>query len=199
MTNFEELQHSWLSQSVEKTTTDNIAHLVQDKLDKHQRKLRRSNLFMTAGFVLAASGIAWVYFTYHHQYHWPFDVSIGSVFCLMIVFAVLSWKSYDFRKDQRDVSGIDYLDNQIGKLKWQKKMLTSYVWVYTVLLWLALVGYIIEITKKGSLLFTFTALAITTLYIAGVSLWSRFYKQKKQLNAIDELLKNFEQMRDEIG
>lgn len=199
MTNFEELQHSWLSQSVEKNTTDNITPILQDKLEKHQRKLRRSNLFMSAGFVLAGSVIAWVYLTYHQQYRWPFDVSIGSVFCLMIVFAVLSWKSYGFRKDQRDVAGIDYLDNQIGKLKWQKKMLTSYVWVYTILLWVAMVGYIIEITKRGSLLFTFTALAITTVYIAGVSIWSRFYKQKKQLNAIDELLKNFEQMRNEIG
>lgn len=199
MTNFEELQNSWLSQSVEKNTKDNIVHIVQCKLDKNQRKLRRYNLCMSIGFVLAGSVIAWVYFTYQQQYNWPFDVSLGSTFSLMIVFAVLSWKSYDFRKDQRDIAGIDYLNNQIEKLKWQKKMLTNYVWVYTVLLWLAMVGYIVEITKRGSLLFTFTALIITTLYIAGISLWNRFYKQKKQLETIDELLKSFEQMRDEIG
>ena len=198
MTNFEELQHSWLSQPIEQNTTENIFHVVQDKWDKHQRKLRRSNTGMSIGFLLASAVIIWVYFTYHQKYHWPFAVSIAASLSLMIVFAVLSWRSYDFRRDQRDVSGIEYLDNQIGKLTWQKKMLTTYVWVYTVLLWFALVGYIVEITKGGSLLFTITALAITTIYIGGISLWNRFYKQKKQLTAIDELLKSFQQMRKEI-
>ena len=198
MTNFQELQNSWLSQPVENNTIDHAAHVVQDKWEKHQRKLRRSNICMSIGFIIASSVITWVYITYHNEYNWPFDMSIASAFTLMVVFAVLSWKSYDFKKDQRDISGIEYLNNQIGKLKWQKKMLTRYMWIYSVLLYLALVGYIVEITKRGSLLFTLTALAITTAYIAAVSLWNRFYKQKKQLKTIDDLLKDFEQMRSGI-
>lgn len=199
MKNFEELQNSWLSQPVEKNTADPVAHIVQDKFDRHQRKLRKSNLCMSTGFLLAGSALVWVYSSYHSQYQWPFDVSIASAFSLMIVFAALSWKSYSFRKDRRDRAGIDYLDHQIGKLKWQKKMITRYIWVYAVLLWISLVGYILEITKGGSLLLTLTALGITTLYIAGMSLRSRFYKQKKQLKTIDGLLQNFEQIRSEIA
>lgn len=199
MTNFEELQNSWLSQPVEEKNTDHITHLVQDKLDKHQRKLLRSNLLMSGGFLIASLMIAWVYVTYHQRYNWPFDVSMACVLSLMIVYSGLSWKSHDFRKDPRDIAGIDYLNNQIGKLKWQKKMLTVYIWVYTVLFWLAMVGYLVEITKGASLYFTLITLTLITLYIAGISVWNRFYKQKKQLKTIDELLKSFEQMRDEIG
>jgi len=153
---------------------------------------------MSLGFVIACAMIVWVYFTFHQKYNWPFDVSIGSLISLMIVFAVLSWRSYDFSKDQREIAGIDYLNNQINKLRWQKKMLTSYLWVYTVLFRLAMVGYTFEITKGGSLLFTITAMAIITLYIIGISIWNRYYKHRKQLKTIDELLESFEQMRDEI-
>jgi len=143
--------------------------------------------------------IGWVFFAFRHQYRWPFEVSIAAIYCLILIFLIVSWRSYGFKKERLDVSSLDFIDYQISKLHWQRKVLTTYVWIYYVLLWLALSLYIMEITRQGSILFTLTALGITTAYIMGVALWTRFRKTKKQLLQIDEIIYDLKQLHDSLN
>ena len=59
--------------------------------------------------------------------------------------------------------------------------------------------YIMEITKGASFLFTFTAMAVTTLYIFGITLWIRNYKQKKQLIEIDAIKSELEMLLNDLN
>ncbi|OQP56913.1 hypothetical protein A3860_10060 [Niastella vici] len=78
-------------------------------------------------------------------------------------------------------------------------MLTRYVWIYSVLIWLAVSFYIVEVTSKGSVLFTLTALGLTTAYILGVGIWTWFRKNKKQLQQIDDIMYDLEQLHDALS
>ena len=79
---------------------------------------------------------------------------------------------------------------------WQKDVMTKFVWIYNFLLWLAMVLYIWEITAKGTPTLRYTALGITTLYIFGITLWSNFYKKKKHLKEINELIEDFKTLKE---
>jgi hypothetical protein len=114
------------------------------------------------------------------------------------VFAAVSWRSYGFKKENFEDSSKDYVDYQIKKLNWQRKLITTYSWVYMVLLWVALTMYIFEITNGGSALFRYSAFGISTLYIVGINIWSRRKKQRKQLSAIDHLTADFEAIKKKI-
>ncbi len=198
MTSFEEIQNSWLAQPVNAKTGPDALSSVQSKWDKRQRKVRLTGIGVSAGFLLAMCGIAWVYTIFRNQYSWPFDVSIAAIYGIMLVFLVVTWKSYGFRKASMDMAAGDYIRYQLKKLHWQRKVLTTYIWIYAILLWLALCLYIPEVTKKASLTFTIVALAITTAYILGIMFWNKFYKQKKQVAAIDEIVLELRHLLDEI-
>jgi hypothetical protein len=59
--------------------------------------------------------------------------------------------------------------------------------------------YIIEITRRGTLLFTLTAIGVNTLYVVGFSLWSKYYKNKKKIQAIDTMLAELKQGIEDIS
>lgn len=200
MTNFEDLQKNWLSQPVSSSVQQEaLTSALPDKWQRNQRKLFWSNICMSIGFLMALMVIGWVYFTFRDKYDWPFKLSIAALYCSMIIFLFVSWRSYAFKKENRSESSIDFIRHQLQKIQWQRKTLTVYVWIYNTILWFALSMYIMEITKGASFLFTFTAMAVTTLYIFGITLWIRNYKQKKQLIEIDAIKSELEMLLNDLN
>ncbi|KEQ29305.1 hypothetical protein N180_07095 [Pedobacter antarcticus 4BY] len=199
MTNFEDLQKNWLSQPVSTSVKQEALNsALPDKWQRNQRKVLWSNMCMSVGFLMALMVIGWVYFTFRSKYEWPFELSIAAIYCSMIVFLFVSWRSYAFKKENRGESSIDFIRHQLQKIQWQRKTLTVYIWIYNTILWFAFSIYIIEITKGASFLFTFTAMAITTSYLLGITLWSRNYKHKKQLIEIDEVKSELESLLNDL-
>lgn len=199
MKSFEDIQESWLSQPVNEKGVVPDLRVVQSKWQKRQRKLLNSNLRMTVGFAVAMGVIGWVYLSFHGKYGWAFDVSIAIVYLLMFVFLWVAWRSYGFRKESFEDSSVECIDYQVRKLEWQRKTLTTYVWVYNLLLWMALCLYSLEITKNASVWFTVAAIGAITVYIGGISLWVRLVRQKKQVRGIDEMVGELRGMRERIG
>ena len=194
--NFEDLQKNWQSQPVNiPADTVELKQQLQTKWQKHQRKVLLRNVFVTVSFAMVFVVIGWVYIAFNHQYSWPFAVSIGTIYILLLVFLWVSWRGYAFKKEYLDMASTVYIDYQLQKLKWQRKIITTYTLIYSVLLWLALMMYTIEVTKHGSATFRFTALGVTTAYVLGVTLWSRFSRQKKQLAKLDEMMVELENLQ----
>lgn len=186
---FDELRKSWQTQPVNDITEiTELKSGFQNKWQKNQKKVLRTNICMSIGFLGSIFFLLWVYNTYQAEYRWPFKVSIGTTILLMILFSLISWRSYAFKKENLEGSFVEYIDYQIQKLFWQRKMLTQFIWVYSILLWLALVMYVWELTNGATALFRYTALAIITAYLVGLNIWSWYKKQKKQILAIDEMI-----------
>ena len=198
MNSFEDIQKDWLSQPVSEVVKPTETQFAQDKWQKHQRKVLRTNLSISAAFLAVMIFVGWVYFAFRHKYRWPFEVSIAAMYCLLVIFLIVSWKSYGLKKENLEVSSVDFIDYQLSKLQWQRKVLTTYVWVYCALLWIVLSFYVVEVTSRGSVLFTLTALAVTTAYFLGVTLISWFRKNKKQIRQIDEMMYDLKQLQDSL-
>ncbi|WP_316804847.1 hypothetical protein [Pedobacter nototheniae] len=192
---FEDIQKSWQAQPVEVNTDHKLLDAQKDRWERNQQKLFRNNICMSLGFFVAMVVIGWVYFSFKDQYGLPFKISIATVYILMIVFLVINWRSYAFKKRNIHDSSQEYIQQQIKRLNWQKNIITKYTWMYTILLWLAMVMYIWEITMMATPTFRYTALGITTFYIFGITVWNRARKQKKQLKEIHELIADLENMK----
>lgn len=189
---FDDIQKSWQAQPVQVNMDNKILNAQKDRWQKNQQKLFKANICMSLGFLVAMIVIGWVYFSFKAEYGLPFKISIATVYTLMIVFWGISWRSYSFKKRNIDDSSQEYIQQQVKMLKWQKDVITKYTWFYIVLLWLAMVMYIWEITIKATPTFRYTAFAITTLYIFGITLWNRLRKQKRQLLEINEIITDLE-------
>lgn len=199
MNNFADIQKNWLSQPVNEMAKPAEIEFVQNRWQQHQRKVLFANLAMSIAFLAALIIIGWVYFAFRHQYGWPFEVSIAAVYCILIIFLIVAWRNYGFKKENLGVSSADFINYQISKLEWQRKIHTTYVWIYCVLLWFALCFYIVEVTRKASILFTLIALGITTAYLLGIAIWAWFRKNKKQLRQIDEIIDELKQLQDALN
>lgn len=198
MNSFEDIQKSWLSQPVNDMVNPTEIQFVQNKWQGHQRKVLLANLAMSVGFLVALIIAAWVYVAFRQQYGWPFEVSIATTFCLLILFLIVTWRSYGFKKQNLEASSADFIDYQINRLKWQRNIRKTYVLIYCGLLWLAMSFYIVAVTRQGSVLFTWVVLGITTAYFIGIVLWAWFRKNKKQLRQIDALIAELKQLQEAL-
>lgn len=198
MNNFEDIQNSWLAQPLADAAQPVSINNVQSKWQQHQRKVLINNWKITAGFTVVFVVVGMVYLAFKERYHWPFHASIAAMYGLMFVFLGVTWKSYALKKESFEHSSAEFIDYQISKLNWQRKTLTTFVWIYNVLLWLALSLYTVEITRTGSLTFTLTALSVTTAYLVGLTIWARFYKQKKQIKEIDEIISELKDLQIQL-
>lgn len=196
---FEDIQKSWNQQTVEPVPDIEMLNVQQHNWKKNQKKLKRSNVIMSIGFLFAMVGIAWVYISYKDEFGLAFKLSIATVYFLMIAFLFVSWKSYAFRQVNTDHNSQDYIGQQIEKLIWQKAVITKYTWIYTILLWMAMLLYIWEITKAATPTFRYTAIAITSFYIFGITIWNRVRKKQRQLDEINGLIKDLELMRSGLN
>jgi hypothetical protein len=196
---FEDIQKSWQTQRIEVRPHHTVLEANKNRWERNQQKLLKSNVWMSLGFVVAMVAIGWVYFAFYEQYGLPFKVSIGCMYMLMIIFLVVSWRSYNFGKGNMDDSSQEYIQQQIKKLSWQKNVIKRYTVIYVILLWLALLMYIWEITITATPTFRFTAFGLTTLYLFGITMWNRVKKQKKQLAEINLLISSLEDIKGSLN
>lgn len=194
---FEELQKSWKARTVHTAANlDQLKAGFQSKWQKNQKALFRSNMFMSIGFATAMIVIGWVYFSFHKEFGWAFRASIAACYLLMIVFFFASWRSYSFQKEDLQSAATEHIEYQLNKLQWQRRLLTVYVWIYNLLLWAALMMYILHLTgsNRATLLFRLVAMSICTIYIASISIATRRNRAKK-VKAIDAMVAELQQMK----
>jgi len=193
--NFDELKSSWQTQPLNsgmeinelKTTLDN-------KWNKYQQSLYRTNICMTLGFLAATIVITWVFFAFQAEFGLAFKLSLASTCLLMIVFAAIAWKSYDFKKDHLEVASTDFIKYQLQKISWQRKVISQYIWIYMVLLWLAVMTYMVEILAPASATLKYSAIGITTLFLVIVA-FRDARKQKSRLARLDDMAAELEQQQ----
>jgi len=197
--NFEELQKSWQGQPVNVIPdTTNLKSSLQTRWEQYQRKLFKQKMYGSILLLVTLAWLGWVYLAFREQFRWPFTASIAAMNTLILVYIFVSWKSYAFKKENLECSSTGYISYQLDKLKWQRKTVTLYTWVYLVLLWLSLVMYISEVAAKGTVLFQCVAVLVVTTYVLGVHLWYRYKKQQKVLAEIDEMITDLRQIRQEL-
>lgn len=193
--NFDELKSSWQTQPLNsgmeinelKTTLDN-------KWNKYQQSLYRTNICMTLGFIAATIVITWVFFAFQAEFGLAFKLSLASTCLLMIVFAAIAWRSYDFKKDHLEVASTDFIKYQLQKISWQRKVISQYIWIYMVLLWLAVMTYMVEILAPATATLKYSAIAITTLFLVIVA-FRDARKQKSRLARLDDMAAELEQQQ----
>lgn len=193
--NFDELKSSWQTQPLNsgmeinelKTTLDN-------KWNKYQQSLYRTNICMTLGFLAATIVITWVFFAFQAEFGLAFKLSLASTCLLMIVFAAIAWRSYDFKKDHLEVASTDFIKYQLQKISWQRKVISQYIWIYMVLLWLAVMTYMVEILAPASATLKYSAIGITTLFLVIVA-FRDARKQKSRLARLDDMAAELEQQQ----
>ncbi len=191
--NFEELKSSWQTQPVNSGMELNeLKKDLDSRWNKYQQGLYRTNLCMSLGFVAATIVIVTVYIKFQAEFGLAFKLSLGSACLLMVVFAAVAWRSYDFNKDKLEVSSSDFVKYQLKKISWQRKVTSRYIWIYMVLLWLSVMMYIWEITAPGTAVLKYSAMGITTLFMVIVSIGDA-RKQKFRLSRLDEMTKELEQ------
>jgi hypothetical protein len=190
--NFDELKSSWQTQPLTsgmeinemKTTFDN-------KWNKYQQSLYRTNICMTLGFLAATIVITWVFFAFQAEFGLTFKLSLVSTCLLMIVFAVIAWRSYDFKKDCLEVSSTDFIRYQLKKISWQRKVISQYIWIYMILLWLAVMTYMWEILAPATATLKYSAIGVTTLFMLIVAIRDA-RKQKARLARLYEMTAELE-------
>jgi len=198
--NFEDLQNSWQRQPVKDPgDIDQLKLAMETNWNKHQRRVLRTNIFLTLCFILTGIGITCVYFAYHAQFGWAFRLSIFFIILLMIVYVGVSWKSYGLKKETLENPSTDYISYQLKKLHWQRKTITTFSQIYAFLLWINIMCYTWEVTARGSLTFRFTAMLVITVYIVGINLWQRLTKQKKALKKVDHMIADLSHLKKELA
>ena len=191
--NFEELKSSWQTQPLNSGMELNeLKRDLDSKWNKYQNSLYRTNVCMTLGFIAATIAIVTVYIKFQAEFGLAFKLSLASTCLLMIVFAAIAWRSYDFKKDNLEVSSNDFVQYQLKKIRWQRSVISRYIWIYMALLWLAVMMYIWEITSQATATLKYSAMGVTTLFLVIVAVRDG-RKQKRRLARLDEMTSALEQ------
>ena len=194
--NFDDIQKSWKDQPVREPV--NVAQLKSDvktRWEKQQRRLKLTNIGVTLAFAGTIAIMASVYVSFHEGHTIFFGGSIFAMWALMVVYLGVMWRGLAYKKDAMEVSSTEYLDYQIKKLAWQRKVIAKYSQVYAVILWLCLMLYMWDVTTGGSLWYKIGAPLITSAYIFGMLVYVNMTKRRKQIKKIDELVADLEELK----
>lgn len=189
MMNFEEIQQSWKSVNPgagvhRPPETESLLNQIK----KQQKAVIRSNVAVTIAFVVTFSVFASLFLAFHAQRGLLFSGSIFFMTVLMMVYLFVMWKGVAFKKMDFTVTAPEFLSHYQKKLVWRKRLITTYTWIYGVLLWLAVMAYMLDVTDGAGPMMRIGAPLITTVYIVAVLFITRFTKGKKQLIKLNELL-----------
>lgn len=196
---FEELQKNWLSQPVNlPENTPAINDVLINQWKKQQRRTLWSNIFTTLGFIGALLVFAWVYISFHQGHSAFFGGSLLFMSVLLFVYLWVLWKGIAYKKNDPTLPSKKYLQHALKKLYWRRKTITAYTWIYSVLLWAALMFYGFDVTSGGSILFKTVFISATTIYIFGMMALMKYTKQKKQLKELDQLISDMQQLKDKL-
>lgn len=193
--NFDELKSSWQTQPLNSGMEINeLKTTLNNKWNKYQQSLYRTNICMTLGFLAATIVITWVFLAFQAEFGLAFKLSLASTCLLMIVFAAIAWRSYDFKKDHLEVASTDFIKYQLQKISWQRKVISQYIWIYMVLLWLAVMTYMVEILAPATATLRYSAIGITTLFLVIVA-FRDARKQKSRLARLEDMAAELEQQQ----
>lgn len=186
--NFDDLQKSWKDQPLNVPDDDGAAReQLMQKWNKQQRTVLWSNIATTGGFAAVLCVLGWIYASFHEGRSILFGGSIATMTLLLLVFLWVLWKGTVLKKMDLSLPGNEYLARYTAALRWRRRTITHYTWVYMILLWLALMLYMLDVLAEASLAVRIGGPLATTAYLIVVKLATR-KKQRKNLREIDELL-----------
>ena len=192
--NFEELQKSWKGQPL--TVPEHNAEARQQlahKWQRVQRQLLWMNIGVTGAFACTLCVLAWVYLQWHHVRGILFTGSLAATALLLLIFLSVLWKGTVLKRMDPTLPGTEYLKRYPTALRWRKRTLTTYTWVYMVLLWLAMLLYMADVLQEMAHWVRLAAPAGMTVYVLLVK-WLTRKKQQRQLQQTNELIAEVEQM-----
>ncbi len=194
MATFEELQNSWRSQPVSQQE-DPAAMQARfaEKLARQQRSVLWSNIAVTVGFAAASAVIVWVYFSFSEGRSAFFGGSIVCMLALMAIYLWVLWQGMSFRK-RLDLSDPRYTEHYISILSWRRKTMTQYAFIYSLLLWAALMCYMYDVLGDAPLSYKIGGPLATSIYIWGIYFISKRTKVKRKVKELDEMIADLHQM-----
>lgn len=195
---FDELQKSWKEQPI--NVPENTAGLrkeLDQKWRKQQRGVLISNTFTTIGFVGVIVLFCKIYSSFHEGHTMAFGASLVFMTLLMLVYLGVIWKGTAMKRIDIATAGNAYIDKYLQTLYWRRKTLTTYTWVYSVLLWLGLMFYLHDVLAGGGFWLQAGAYAATTGYIFFMVGVATRKKQRRKIAEIDELIKHLKKMKEE--
>jgi hypothetical protein len=196
---FEELQQSWRKQPLDiKEDHTVIKERITNEWSRQQRQVTRRNVFTTVAFTGVLITISWVYVSFHAGHTAMFGASLLFMAALMLVYLWTLWRGVAYQHIDHTLASTVYIDNNLKKLYWRRKTITTYTWIYSVLLWLAFMFYVYDVTYPGSMLLRISAPLIITAYIFGMQFAVTKKAQKKQLKKIDALIADMQQLKENI-
>jgi hypothetical protein len=171
---------------------------LMDKWTKRQRKLKRNNILVSLAFIAVFADLAWVYISFRAGHTALFGGSILAMGLCMLMYLWVMWRGVSYETYDPAAASNIYIDKYLQKLFWQRTTITTYSWIYAMLLWLAFMFYSYELTRNASLTMKITIPAAVTVYIFGMFTLFRFTKKKKQLKIIDELINEMIAIKDKM-
>ena len=196
---FDELKKSWQSQNVDIPEGPSAGNAkLMSEWQKQQRGVLWSNIGTTAGFVGVLIVFGWVYKSFHEGRSIFFTGSLVFISVLLLVYLWVIWKGIANKKNDPTLSSKEFIEHSIEKLKWRRKTITTYTTAYSILLWAALMLYLLDVTRGSRLVWQIVEAACTTLYIFGMRFFVVKNKQKKQLLQIDQLISDMKLLKSKL-
>lgn len=197
--NFEDIQKSWKAQQVAEPAGLQLQREVKDRWEKQQRRLKLTNIGVTLAFIGTGSVLAWVYISFHQGHSLFFGGSILAMCLLMFLYLGMMWRGLAYKKERMDVSSSEYLDYQIKKLLWQRKVISTYSQYYSFILWACLMLYGWDVTARGTIWFKLCFFGLTSAYIFGMLIYVNMTKRKRQLRNLDALISDLRELKSGIA
>jgi len=195
--NFDELQKSWRSQAVGGAAENvQLSAGLKSGWQKQQRKLLYTNIGVTLAFMATSAVMAWVYINFHEGHTLFFGGSILAIYVLMALYLFVMWRGIAYKKERLDSNSSEYLDYQIKKLLWQRKVHSTYSQYYAVILWLCLMLYGWDVTTGATIWFKLGFFLLTTGYIFGMLIYVNLTKRKRHIQKLDELVTGLEELKN---
>ena len=195
---FNEIQQSWQAQPV--NIPEDIAitrKRISTQWQQQQHKVLLSNIAATVGFIGTYMMAGWVYFTFQRGHSIYFTGSIVFVAALMTVYLWVIWRALGFEKNDTTLSSKNYIEESIKKLQWKRTTITTFKWIYTVLLWIAMMFYCSDRAQTNNPI-SLVVPAAVTVYLFGMRYRLRYTTEKKQLVEIDGLITDMKDLKDKM-
>lgn len=195
MDEFDVIKNTWKQQ----TLPENLENLKPDNLGrfkKQQAKIIFSNLFTSVTFGLVFITLGWVWTSFPNRSLY-FYGGLAFMYLLLIVMLIVLWMGVQYRNPDSSISSKKYITQCLKKLYHRRKTMTTYFYIYVILLFLGLSCYMFDFVEKSSWQSIALMYGSTSGYLL-ISGWLGRKRRKRKLEEIDVLIKELEMERDQI-
>ncbi len=191
MKELDEFKQVWQSQKdLPVNTEPTRKEELWEAIDQQRKRIFRANLLATIALSLTSCFLVWMIFNYRDESP-VFYSSILLIILLMVVVIVLLWKRQFGKHQKLSMDSKSYLDYQIRKLEFGRKLITYYP-LYGLLLGLLINAYAYSLIKHASGEFVFWMTNINWLYIILVSYFSYQYKMKRFKKNVEPIIQELQ-------